>query len=67
MKYRITQVYAPVPNVVEEDTPEGAVDRYVRNVLFFINTTIYRVEEIDGEGVWEVDAAELGVGDLRSL
>jgi hypothetical protein len=67
MKYRITQVYGSLPNLVEGDTPDDAVDSYVRNVLFFGATTIYRVEEVDGDGVWEVDASMLGITDLRSL
>jgi hypothetical protein len=54
MKYRISFVYAT--NVTwTADTPEEAVQAFLR----FANRTIYRVEEVGGDGVWEVDAQEL--------
>lgn len=54
MKYRISFVYAN-GEVWTGDTPEEAVQAFLR----FADRTIYRVEEVDGDGVWEVDAQEL--------
>lgn len=57
MKYRISFVYNPDMGIMPwtGDSPEDAVKAF----LAFANRTVYRVDEIDGDGQWEIDAQEL--------